>query len=170
MHSFNGITTYLTPKTQFNHDYLFNAFDLYSRRWISNYKKIQVGGSPIKGRVVLEKCLWDGVLVVVMNLLQKLAFWRQVHSRCRSKSHHPCWERPETMKEKRPIKIVQILQRLRLLQRLLHPWLQSIWCSRVWERATMAALSPQKLKISVVFSGGQALITLSNMDYSITCS
>ncbi|XP_013713128.1 uncharacterized protein LOC106416765 [Brassica napus] len=39
MHSFNGITTYLTPKTQFNHDYLFNAFDLYSRRWISNYKK-----------------------------------------------------------------------------------------------------------------------------------
>ncbi|CAF1757033.1 unnamed protein product [Brassica napus] len=38
----------------------------------------------------------------------------------------------------------------------------------VWERATMAALSPQKLKISVVFSGGQALITLSNMDYSVS--
>lgn len=37
--------------------------------------QIQVGGSPIKGRVVLEKCLWDGVLVVVMNLLQELAFW-----------------------------------------------------------------------------------------------
>ncbi|KAF3565246.1 hypothetical protein DY000_02016899 [Brassica cretica] len=97
----------------------------------------------IKGRVVLEKCLLDGVLVVVMNLLQELAFWR-------SKSYHPCWERPETMEEKRPIKIVQTLQRL-----------------RVWERATMAALSPQKLKIGVVFSGGQALGTLSYIDHSL---
>ncbi|KAH0863467.1 hypothetical protein HID58_080678 [Brassica napus] len=41
----------------------------------------------------------------------------------------------------------------------------------VWERATMAALSPQKLKISVVFSAGQALGTLSLMDhFCITCS
>ncbi|KAF3572338.1 hypothetical protein F2Q69_00060423, partial [Brassica cretica] len=38
--------------------------------------------------------------------------------------------------------------------------------SAVWERATMAALSPQKLKISVVFSAGQALGTLSYMDHS----
>lgn len=30
----------------------------------------------IWGRVVLNKCLRDGVLVVVMNLLQELAFWR----------------------------------------------------------------------------------------------
>ncbi|CAN6901038.1 unnamed protein product [Brassica oleracea] len=37
------------------------------------------------------------------------------------------------MKEKRPIKIVQTLQRLRLLRRLLHPWLQSICVSKKCE-------------------------------------
>ncbi|CAN6860524.1 unnamed protein product, partial [Brassica oleracea] len=78
--------------------------------------RISGGNEPTAGASILE--------------INACFLVRQVHSRCRSKSHHLCWERPETMKEKRPVKIVQTLKRLRLLRRLLHPWLQSIWCSR----------------------------------------
>ncbi|CAF2050119.1 unnamed protein product [Brassica napus] len=81
------------------------------------------------------------------------------------------------MKEKRPIKIVQTLQGLRLLWRLLQPWLQKICKAAVqfcrhahivleahksynstWygNKPLWAASKSQKLKISIILSGGQA--------------
>ncbi|CAN7118095.1 unnamed protein product, partial [Brassica rapa subsp. narinosa] len=147
--------------------------------------QVQVGGSPLykvkrnRGEGGLGQVFVGSPLYKVRHDTVSPEIF-ETESKCTqardSNVNHPCWERPETMKEKRPIKIVQTLQGLRLLWRLLQPWLQkyakqlfnfadtyivleahksynSTWYGN---KPLWAASKSQKLKISIILSGGQA--------------
>ena len=53
---------------------MYNDSVSFIRSKLGDHHCIRLRGSW--GRVVLDKCLWDGVLVVVMIVVRELAFWR----------------------------------------------------------------------------------------------